>query len=223
MRKCAKNSAKIAVISNVTHFEPLPLHWEQLAVVRFPYLLKKTSDADVCSHERSVQWTDARSQHHFLLASEVYTRAGLCITEAKEWEISSGLCRDNGECDPYDACGYWFLIAITDSTRQYFANHREKDYALSFLSCNFHKGVRLRFYAKRSYRSSICVTRLIFFTGHVTNSGLHAAFFTFSIRNVPDSWRDVSHYLKLNPCILENVDTKRNQNFLQKLLKMLQI
>ncbi len=39
-----------------------------------------------------------------------------------------------------------------------------------------------------------------FFIGDVTNSGLHTAFFTFSILSVPDSFRDLSHYLILNLC-----------------------
>ncbi len=43
--------------------------------------IKKNSDADV--YERSVQGTDARSQHNFLLASVVNARAGLCITKAE--------------------------------------------------------------------------------------------------------------------------------------------
>ncbi len=47
-------------------------------------------------------------------------------------------------------------------------------------------GVRICFYAKCSYKHSICV-ELIFFTGDVINSGLHANFFTFSIRGAPDS------------------------------------
>ncbi len=153
--KRAKNSAKIAVMSNVPNFEPLPLH-QKHAVVRFHYLFKqKTPNAVVCSYERSVQWTDARSEHHFSLASAVHTRVGLCIIEAKEWEIGCDLDRDKGEYDQYDACGWWFLIAMTDSTCQYFTNHHEKNYSLSFLSCNFFRGVHLRFYGKRSYRRSM--------------------------------------------------------------------
>ncbi len=40
--KTCKNSAEIAVMSNVPNFEPLPLHQEQHAVARFHYLLKNT-------------------------------------------------------------------------------------------------------------------------------------------------------------------------------------
>ncbi len=54
--------------------------------------------------------------------------------------------------------------------------HRERQV---FHSTNFHKSVHLRFYAKRSYGRSICVIGLIFFTGNVTNSMLHAAFLLF--------------------------------------------
>ncbi len=70
-------------MSNVPNFELLSLHQEQYTVVRFHYLLKKNCNADVCSYERSVQLTDARSQYHFLLPSAVYAGVGLCITEAK--------------------------------------------------------------------------------------------------------------------------------------------
>ncbi len=96
--------------------------------------IKENSDADVCHYERSVQWADTRSQHHFPLASVIHARAGLCITEAEEWETGGGRHRDTDEYDRYDACGWWFLIATIDSTRRYFANHREKVYSLfSFL------------------------------------------------------------------------------------------
>ncbi len=99
--------------------------------------IKKSSDGDVCSYERSIRWTDTLSQHYFPLASAVLARAGLCSTKAEEWETSSCFYRDNSEYDQYDACGWWFLIATTDGNRRYFANHREEDYSLSFLSCNF--------------------------------------------------------------------------------------
>ncbi len=124
--------------------------------------IKKNSDADVCSYERSAWWTDARSQHHFLLASAVHAKVGLCITEVEEWETSGGLYRDNGEYDKYNTCGWWFLIATTDSTRRYFANYIEKDYSFSFLSCNFCTVYHLCFYTKRSYWRSIGVIELIF-------------------------------------------------------------
>ncbi len=78
-------------------------------------------------------------------------------------------------------------------------------------STNFHRGVRLRFYAKHSYGHSICVIGLIFLTGDVTNSGLHTAFFTFSIHSIPDSYWDLSHYLKLNLCMyFEKQSSEKN-------------
>ncbi len=92
----------------------------------------KNSDANVCSYEKSVWWTNARLQHYFPLASAVHARAGLCITEAKAWETDGGLYWDNGEYNRYDACRWWFLIATTDNTRWYFTNHREKNYSLFF-------------------------------------------------------------------------------------------
>ncbi len=55
----------------------------------------KKSDADVCNYERSIRWTDTRSQHHFPLASAVHARVGLCITKAEEWETGGGVYRDN--------------------------------------------------------------------------------------------------------------------------------
>ncbi len=163
---CAKNSAEIAVMSNVPNFEPLALLPEQHAVIRFYYLLKRNSDADVCNYERSVRWTDARSQHHFPLAPAVHAKAGSCIAEVEEWETSGSLYWDNSEYNRYDACGWWFLIAMIGSTRRYFTRyftiHHEKDYSLSFLFCNFRTGIRLCLYTKRSYGRSICVIGLIF-------------------------------------------------------------
>ncbi len=54
---------------------------------------------------------------------------------------------------------------------------------------------------KRLYERFYLRYRPDFFTGDVTNSGLHAAFFTFLIRGISDSYRDLYPYLKLNLCI----------------------
>ncbi len=132
---CAKMCKKFRQNCSVvkcTELRTFPLHQEKYVVIRFHYLKKKNSDADVCSYERSVRWTDAHSQHHFPLALAVYARASLCITKAEEWETGGGLCRNNS------TIGTMLVdddsLSQTDSTLGYFANHYEKNYFLSFVN-----------------------------------------------------------------------------------------
>ncbi len=64
-------------------------------------------------------------------------------TEAKEWETSGRFYQDSGEYDRYDAFGWWFLIAMTDSTRRYFANTKKK----IILSLFLFPAISIRVYA----------------------------------------------------------------------------
>ncbi len=100
-------------------------------------------------------------------------RGGPQHHQSQKWETSDGLYQDNGEYDQYDAYGWWFLIAMADSIGRYFTNLQE-NIILPFLSCNFCMGVRETF-----IRAFYLHYRSDFFTGDVTNFGLHAAFFYF--------------------------------------------
>ncbi len=149
--KTCKNSAKITGMLNVPNFKPLPLHQEQHVVVRFHYLFKKkkkkTPSQTYDSYERSVQWTGA----HRASASPKQRVGDQLRPLLRQWWVQSVRC-----------LRMMILIAMTENTRRYFANHREKYYSFSFLSCNFGRGVRLHFHAKCSYRHSFCVIGLIF-------------------------------------------------------------
>ncbi len=96
------------MMSNVPNFVKCTKLWTSSITPRttcggkISLFILKNSEADVCNYERSVWWTDASSQHHFSLTSAVQAKAGLCITEAEEWETSGGLYRDNSEYDQYE-------------------------------------------------------------------------------------------------------------------------
>ncbi len=147
-------------MSNVPNFKPLPSHQEQYVVVKFRYLLKQTpTQMYAAMKEAYGEQTLARSTifHWHQQFTQGRTSAspkpmsGRLIVASTEKTLNT-----IGMMHVYDDS------LTTDSTHWYFANHCEKDYSLSFLSCNFCRGVCLRFYTTRSYGRSSCVIGLIF-------------------------------------------------------------
>ncbi len=139
------------------------------------------------------QWKERTVNRRSLAApfsigiSSSHIRVGLCITEAKEWETGDSLYRDNGEYNWYDACRWWFLIATTDSTcRSVFRKPRRKRLFSVFSFLQFLYGYTLTLLRETFVQAFYLSYRADFFTGDVTNSGLHTALYTFSIRGIPD-------------------------------------
>ncbi len=157
-------------------------------MVRFHYLFKKKkTDTDVCSYERSVQWTEARSQHHLPLAAAVHARglasaspnpkSGRLVvasTETMKNTIGTMVADDDSLSQRQIA-----LVGISQTSA--------KKIILSLFFPAISIGCTLTLLRGMFVQAFYLHYRAYFFTGDVTNSGLHAAFFTFSINGISDT------------------------------------
>ncbi len=138
------------------------LRQEQHAIVRFHYLLNKKSPTQTYAamKEGYGEQTLARSTIFHLhqqftqerVSASPKSKSGRLVAASTETTVNTiGTMLEDD-----DSLSQWqiALVRISQTT--------VKNIILSFLSCNFHWGVCLRFYVKRSYGHSVCIIGLIF-------------------------------------------------------------